>query len=65
MWHTKPLVLRPDNKFYPCVEIDGTSVIVNNNAVIWVFEIINHSDKQARIFCIMSNRRKETLLLFI
>ena len=61
MWIREPLALEPAEQGYPCVEIDETSVIGNSSNVIWAFGIIDRSNKKARVFCIMNDRRKVTL----
>jgi len=65
MWQRSPMALEPTDQGYPAVEIDETSIIGNSNSVIWAFGIIDRSNKEARIFCVLNDRRKETLLPLI
>ncbi len=65
MWEREPLALEPAEQGYPCVEIDETSIIGNANDVIWAFGIIDRSNKNARVFCVLNDRRKVTLLPLI
>ena len=54
MWNRTPLALYPGEQGYPCVEIDGTSILGNVNSVILAFGIIGTSNKQACIFLVMN-----------
>ena len=60
-----PMALKPTDQGYPAVEIDETSIIGNANSVIWPFGIIDRSNKDACIFCVLNDRRKETRLPLI
>ena len=65
MWKRQPLALEPTDQGYPEIEIDKTSIIGNANSIIWAFGIIDRCIKDARIFCVLNDRRKETLLPLI
>ena len=43
-------------------EIDESEIIGNQNVIYWMFEIIERSTKEARVFCVLNNRTKENLL---
>ena len=59
------MALEPTDQGYPAVEINETSIIGNGNSVIWAFGIIDRSNKDACIFCVLNDRRKETRLPLI
>ena len=65
IWSHNLLALEPAEDGHPSIEIDESSIIGNSNSVIWVFGIIDRSDKQARLFCVMNNRTKQNLLPLI
>ena len=43
------------------MEIDESEIIGNQNKILWMFGMIDRSDKEARVFCVMNNRTKENL----
>ena len=65
-YHTKrknePLGIEPAENGKSRIEIDESKVIVNYNSTIWMFGLIDRYNKDARVFCVMSNRTKEKLL---
>ena len=44
------------------IEIDESKIIGNVNTVIWIFGLIDKVDKEDRIYCIMNDRTRDTLL---
>ena len=46
----------------PRLEIDESKIIGNENKVYWMFGIIDRSSKECRVFCVLDNRSRETLL---
>ena len=47
------------------VEIDETELIGNSEKVLWIFGIIDRSNKEARVFSFMDNRTKEHIIPII
>ena len=64
-WTHNLLALEPTEDGHPSIEIDESSIIGNCNSVIWAFGIIDRSDKQARLFCVMNDRTKQNILPLI
>ena len=52
----------PDDSDTSRIEIDESKIIGNANTVIWIFGLIDRVDKQARVYCVMNDRTKNTLL---
>lgn len=46
----------------PRLEIDESKIIGNQNKVYWMFGIIDRSTKDCRVFCVLDNRSRETLI---
>lgn len=65
IWKRSPMALEPIDQGYPTVEIYETSIVGDPNSVIWTFGIIDRGNKDARIFCVLNDSRKETLLPLI
>ena len=61
-WKNEPLGIEPAENGKSRIEIDESKVIGNSNSIIWMFGLIDRYNKDARIFCVMSNRTKEKLL---
>ena len=59
------LGLEPSENGKSRIEIDESKIIGNSNNIIWIFGIIDRSNKDASIFCVISDRTKEKLLLII
>ena len=49
----------------PRLEIDESKIIGNQNKVYWMFGIIDRSNKDCRVFCVLDNRSRESLLPII
>ena len=49
----------------PRVVIDESIIIGNQNKVYWLFGIIDRSNKDCRVFCVLDNRSRESLLPII
>ena len=61
-WNETPLGTEPDDTGVSRIEIDESSIIGNEQKVIWMFGLIDRVDKKAKVFCVMTDRRKEKLL---
>ena len=61
-WKNEPLGIEPAENRKSRIEIDESKVIGNSNSIIWMFGLIDRYNKDARVFCVMSNRTKEKLL---
>ena len=58
-WDNTPLGLEPtDEVGIAKVEIDESEIIGNSHKIIWMFVIIDRSNKDARVFSVLHNRRK-------
>lgn len=49
----------------PRIEIDESKIVGNGNNIIWMFDIIDCSDKDTRIFYVMNDRTAANLLPII
>ena len=47
---------------YPSVEIDESKIISSGYEIYWMFGIIDRNTKEARVFCVLTDRTKERLL---
>ena len=47
------------------IEIDEIEVIENSQKIIWMFGIVDRSNKNARVFSVLDNRRKGNLFPII
>ncbi len=47
------------------IEIDESEVIENSQKIIWMFGIVDRSNKNARVFSVLDNRRKGNLFPII
>ena len=47
------------------IEIDESEIIGKNDKILWMFGLIDRANKEARVFCVMDNRRKENILPII
>ena len=65
IWSNTMLGSEPDDSGKSRIEIDENKIIGNANTVIWMFGLIDRVDKQARVYCIMNDRTKNTLLNII
>ena len=50
---------------YPTVEIDESKIISSGNEINWMFGIIDHNTKEAKLWCVLSDKTKERLLPLI
>ena len=57
--------MEPAEEGLPRIEIDKSEVIGNSEKILWMFGLIDRSSKEARIFSVMNDRRKEKLLSLI
>ena len=64
-WKKNLLGLEPAEEGLPRIEIDESEVIGNSQKILWMFGLIDRSTKEARIFSVMDDRRKEKLLPLI
>lgn len=51
-------------EFLPIIEIDESKLIGNSNKVYYIFGVV-YSHKNARLFYILNNKNKETLIPLI
>ena len=65
IWNENPLGTEPDDTGVSRIEINESAIIGNEEKVIWMFGLIDRLDKKAKVFCVMSDRRKEKLLPLI
>ena len=56
------LGLEPTEDGKAPTETDESKIIGNANSVIWMFGLIDRSDKQARVYCFMNDRICNRLL---
>ena len=49
-------------KGYVCVEIDESEMIGSSQKIFLIFGIINRTTKEARLFSVLNNHKKECLL---
>ena len=61
-WNNNLLGMEPAEEGLPRIEIDEREVIGNSQKILWRFGLIDRSTKEARIYSVMENRRKENLL---
>ena len=61
-WKNNPLGEEVNSNGYCSVEIDESSIIGNQNIVIWMFGIVERISKNARIFCVLNDRTQQNLL---
>ena len=60
-----PLGTEPDKGGVARVEIDESKIIGNYNKVYYKFWMIDRVNKNARVYCVLDNRTKESLLPLI
>ena len=61
-WSNSMLGCEPDDSGKSRIEIDESKIIGNANTVIWMFGLIDRVDKEARVYCVMDDRTRDTLL---
>ena len=61
-WKKSMLGVEPCTGGVPRVEIDESKIIGNSEKVYYMFGIIDRSNKNCRVFCVMDNRSRESLL---
>ena len=59
------LGMEPDEGGVGRIEIDESELIGRENQILLMFGLIDRKNKDARVFCVMENRRKENLLPII
>ena len=64
-WKQVKLASEPCNGGIPRVEIDESKIIGNSEKVFYMFGIIDRYDNNCRVFCVLDNRSRETLLPII
>ena len=52
-------------KGYAIIEIDESEIVGNSNDIFWMFGIICRKTKDARVYCVLTNRTKQKLLPII
>lgn len=46
----------------PRIEIDESKIVGNENRIYWMFGMICRASKKCRIYCVLNNRTRDTLL---
>ena len=46
----------------PRIEIDESKILGNENRIYWMFGMICRASKKCRIYCVLNNRTRDTLL---
>lgn len=64
-WKENPLGQDPVENGKSRIEIDKSEIIGNSNDAIWIFWLIDRSNKDVLIFCLISDRSKEKTLPYI
>ena len=63
IWKKNLLGFEPSEKGVPRIEIDVSKIIGNNENTIWMFGMIDRYDREARVYFVMNNRKKNLLKL--
>ena len=50
---------------YCSVEIEESKTISSSNEIYWMYGIVDHNTKEARVFCVLKNWTKQKLLPII
>lgn len=64
-WDNSLLGIEPAEGGVSRIEIDESEIIGKNDKILWMFGLIDRANKEARVFCVMDNRRKENILPII
>lgn len=64
-WKNNPLATEPYSDGISRVEIDESKIISNNDKTYYMFKLIDRQTKNARVYCVLDKRTKETLLPLI
>ena len=64
-WKKNQLGTEPASGGVARVEIDESKIIGNFNKVYYMFGMIDRVNKKARVYCVLDNRTKESLLPLI
>ena len=62
IWSNSMVGCEPDDSGKSRIELDKSKIIGNTNIVIWMFGLIDRVDKEARVYCVMNDRTRDTLL---
>ena len=62
LWSNSQLGEEIDENGFASIEIDEYEIIGNENTVYWMFRLIERRTKNARVFCVLSDRTKNMLL---
>ena len=61
-WYNNLLGEEISKEGYATIEIDELEIIGNNETIYWMLGFIDRQTKDARIYCVLNNRTKESLL---
>ena len=61
-WRNNKLGHQPSSGGVPRLEIDESKILGNINKIYWMFGIIDRASGDCRVFCVLDNRAKESLL---
>ena len=61
-WSKNYLGIEPSEGGVPRIEIDESKILRNENRIYWMFGMICKASKKCRIYCVLNNRTRDTLL---
>ena len=61
-WSKNLLGSEPSEGGVPHIEIDESKILGNENRIYWMFGMICRASKKCRIYCVLNNRTRDTLL---
>ena len=64
-WNENKLGLKIPAWEVPRVKIDESKIIGNAKKIFWMLDIINRLTKECRVFTVLDNRDKESLLSLV
>ena len=62
IWRSDLLGIEIGEEGYPSKEIDESIMISNGNIQYWMFGLIDRQTKNARVYCVLSDRTKNNLI---
>ena len=62
IWRSDLLGIEIGDEGYPSIEIDESLMISNGNIQYWMFGLIDRQTKNARVYCVLSDRTKNNLI---